>query len=367
MSEELYERILGCMVGNAIGDSFGAVVEFCFADRVEKLAGKPWVDELLPFPDDFGTHPVGVWRAAPPRGTGTDDTRNNHIFAECVIRNGGEINSHLLAMEYVDRYRDRAAFYPKYGELAEKHMGHMYEGSCAYLGMQELPSGRPAWVVCSQGNAFPTLWGLISLAFAGLLYVGDPERAYAKTFELSFLDLGYARDATAMMAAMISAALGGDVSGKQMVRLALETNPFDFRWRITAHELSKFLQLADEADSDQALVDAIAREVAHRHAFDPIDVLGQPAAAVYYCDGDPVRSIVMAANDRDLDENGNLKQLRDVDCTGGVAGALVRALHGVGAFPEDWLADVLKANKEVYGIDIEENARRFCEAVYGAK
>jgi len=367
MSEMLYDRILGCMVGNAIGDAFGAVVEFCSADRVEKLAGQQWVDRFLPFPDDFGTHPVGVWRAAPPRGTGTDDTRNNHIFAECVIRNGGQINSQLLAMEYMARYRDRAVFYPDHGELAEEHMRHMYERSCAYLGMQELPSGRPAWVVASQGNAFPTLWGLISLAFAGLLYAGEPDRAYVKAFELSFLDLGYARDATAMMAAMISAALGGDVSGKEMVKLGLETDPFNFRRRIMVHELAKFRQLADEADSDQSLVDAISREVAHRHPFDPIDVLGQPAAAVYYCDGDPIRSIVMAANDRDLDENGGLKQLRDVDCTGGVAGALVGALHGVGAFPEDWVEDVMKANREVYGIDIEANARRFYEAVYSSE
>ncbi len=367
MSEKLYDRILGCMVGNAIGDSFGAVVEFCTADRVEQLAGKQWVDQFLPFPDDFGTHPVGVWQAAPPRGTGTDDTRNNHIFAECVIHNRGQINSQLLAMEYVERYRDRAVFYPDYGELAEQHMRRMYERSCAYLGMEDLPSGRPAWVVASQGSSFPTLWGLISLAFAGLVYAGEPEKAYAKTFELSFLDLGYARDATAMMAAMISAALGGEVSGKEMVKLALETNPFDFRWRIMADELRKFLQLADEADSDQALVDAIAREVAHRHAFDPIDVLGQPAAAVYHCDGDPLRSIVMAANDRDLDGNGNLKQLRDVDCTAGVAGAMVGALRGAKAFPEDWVADVIEANKGIYGIDIEGNARRFYEVIYGAK
>jgi ADP-ribosylglycohydrolase len=90
-------------------------------------------------------------------------------------------------------------------------------------------------------------------------------------------------------------------------------------------------------------------------------------AAMYFCDGDPVRSIVMAANDRYLDEDGSLKQLRDVDCTAGVAGALVGALRGVHTFPEDWVADVLKANQDVYGIDIEANARRFHEAVYGAK
>jgi ADP-ribosylglycohydrolase len=372
MSEEVYDRILGCMVGSAVGDAFGAVVEFCRADRVEKLAGKQWVDQFLPYPDDFGTDPVGVWRAAPPRGTGTDDTRNNHIFAECVIRNGGEINSQLLAVEYVDRYRNREVYYPGYGELPERHLRYMYEPSCAHLGMMELPSGRPAWAVASQGidsaeYSFPMLWGLISLAFAGLLYSGEPEKAYTKAFELSFLDLGYARDATAMMAAMISAAVGGGMSGKDVVKVGLEVNPFDFRRRIMVDELRKLLQLADQADSDPALVDAIAREVAHRHPFDPVDVLGQPAAAVYRCDGDPVRSVVMAANDRTLDGNGNLKRLRDVDCTAGVAGALAGALQGAGAFPADWVSDVLKANRDVYGIDIEGNARRFYEAAHGSR
>jgi len=54
-----------------------------------------------------------------------------------------------------------------------------------------------------------------------------------------------------------------------------------------------------------------------------------------------------------------------VDCTGSVAGALVGVLNGVHAFPKDWVDDVLTANKQVYGIDIESNARQFCDAVYG--
>ena len=72
----------------------------------------------------------------------------------------------------------------------------------------------------------------------------------------------------------------------------------------------------------------------------------------------------MAVNDRDLDENGNLRRLRDVDCTGGVAGALVGALCGIEAFPDDWVTDTIEANKQVYGIDLEENAQRFYKMVY---
>ena len=64
------------------------------------------------------------------------------------------------------------------------------------------------------------------------------------------------------------------------------------------------------------------------------------------------------------DEEGNLVALRDVDCTAGVAGALVGALNGAETFPSDWVADTLEANKAVYGIDLEANARRLYGAVY---
>ena len=179
------------------------------------------------------------------------------------------------------------------------------------------------------------------------------------------MDIGYARYATAMMAAMISAALGGNISGRERVEIGLQTDPFGYgNGRLMASRVRRFLQIADAADSDQALVDALAAEVKHLSAFDPIDALGLPMAALYYSDGDPIRTIVMAVNDRDLDEDGNLKRLRDVDCTGGVAGALVGALCGIEAFPDDWVKDTVEANKQVYGIDLEENARRFQEAVY---
>lgn len=366
MSDKLYSRILGCMVGNTIGDAFGGVVEFRNAETVRAIAGKLWVDEFLPYQSDHGTHPLGVWEAAPPRGTGTDDTRNNQIFVECVVRNSGNINSQFLAIEYIERYRDREIFYPRHTDLAERHYRHLYSSSCAYLGMDSLPFVvDPVWVALARGNGIPTLWGLISLGLAGLLYCNKPEEAYRKTFELDFMDIGFARDATAMMAAMISAALGGNISGKEMVEVGLQVDPFSYgQGRLMANRIRKFLQIADESESDQKLIDALSPEVKHLHPYDPIDVLGVPIAALYYSDGDPIRTIVMAVNDRNLDENGNLGQLRDVDCTGGVAGALVGALCGIEAFPDDWVSDTIEANKKVYGIDLEENARKFSKIVY---
>jgi hypothetical protein len=365
MSDELYSRVLGCMVGNTIGDAFGGVVEFANAERLKRITGKHWADEFLPYEKSHATHPLGVWEAGPPRGTGTDDTRNNQIFVECVIRNGGIINSQFLAIEYIQRYRDRHTFYPRHADLAERHYGGIYRTSCAYLGMTEALSADPLWVALAKGNAIPSLWGLISLGLAGLLYQNQPEEAYRKTFEVDFMDIGYARDATAMMAAMISVALGGGISGREMVEVGFDTDPFGYgEGRLMADRIRGFCRIADDAESDEALIDALAPEVMHLHPYDPIDVLGVPLAALHYSDGDPIRTIVMAANDRNLDADGNLKGLRDVDCTAGVAGALVGALGGIESFPDDWVKDTVEANKAVYGIDLEANARSFCESVY---
>lgn len=352
------------MVGNTIGDAFGGVVEFFSAEALEKKVGeKLWVGEFMPYNSDSGPHHLGVWEKGPPRGTGTDDTRNNQMFVECVIRNKGFINSQLLAIEYIERYRDREILYPKHADLAKGHLRGMSEASCAYLGMDKLPSGRKGSDVLAKGNGFPVLMGLISIAFAGMLHPGDPEKAYRHAFELSFLDIGYAKDANAMMATMISAAMTGNISAKEMIEVGLDTDPFGYgKGRKMGRNIRKYMRIADEkAENDQHLINLLAPEVGHIHEFDPIDILGVPVAAMHYCDGDPIRTIVMAANDRDLFPDGKLKRLRDVDCTAGVAGALVGALRGIEAFPEDWVKDTIDANKQVYGIDLEANARRFCE------
>ena len=361
---DLYSRIFGCMVGNAIGDALGAVVEFYSAERMQKTIGSLWLDGLLPYSPDFPTDPYGVWQPGPPRGTGTDDTRNNQIFAECVIRNHGYINSQLLAIEYIERYRDVDRLPVAHQALAERHYRWAYDWSCAYLGMREMPPGEPTLAILQAGNTFPMLCGLISLAFTGLLYCGQPELAYTKAMELAYNDIGYAKDATAMLAAMISAALGG-ADAAQMIQAGLDTDPHHFgENRMMGQWIRRLLKVAASAPDDAALVQALAREVSVRHPFDPVDVLGVPVAALSFTAGDPIRSIVIAANDRDLDAQGNMLRLRDNDCTAGVAGALVGALRGVDAFPADWVRDVLQANKDIYGIDIEGNAQRFCAAVY---
>lgn len=88
-------------------------------------------------------------------------------------------------------------------------------------------------------------------------------------------------------------------------------------------------------------------------------------AIIRFTNGDPIRSIIMAANHRRIDDKGVLITMRDVDCVAMVTGVLVGAINGVSGFRKDWIEDVLSANTDVYGFDILENAENFYETVYG--
>jgi len=382
MAEDCLDKVLGCIFGATVGDSVGGPVEFKPPDFIHSLLnGEEWLEDMLPYRQ--GAHPLGIWVANAPRGTGTDDTRLNHIFIESVIKNRGHISAELLALEYIYRYRNHETIYPKkYWSLAKEFLENPYICSCALLGFDdpEIYRGLPPHVA-KNPPGLPNLMGLISLQSVGLLYPNDTQKAYAKAYELSsIMDIGFAHDATALLAATVSAAMSEEKKVEKIIERALKTNPFGFRNRrmtdasLSGHDfidicfhtptLPKFFEIVEKSRSERELILGLAKEGEYLHPFDPFDCLGVALAAIQYHKGDPVRSILAAANHRRVDGDGKLIRLRDVDCIAGVAGAIVGAINGLSAFPKDWVRDVAQANRDVYDIDIEKNARRFYDIVY---
>ena len=371
--EVVTKKFLGSNVGHAVGDTVGAPLEFWDKDRIPKHPqGTEWVDDLLPFAIKK-KHFLWVWVDDAPTGTATDDTRLNQVFVEAVIKYGTVISSKLLAAEYIDRYINRDKYYPDYPEFSTLQFRGGFASGCGLLDMEcPIRPGIPPSVLRSKsgGGGFPSLSGLLRVPAAGLLHPGDPEAAYRHAFELTYDDIGYAKDATALLAAMVACGFIEDLSPREAIRRGLETDPFNFGERRTMIQwLNRFLEMADEVDSDRELVIEVSKAVAERHPYDPIDVLGMPVAAAYRANGEPRRSILMSVNDRDFDENGEFEKFRDTDCTGSVCGALVGALTpgGIDDFPADWVAPTISANREVYGFDLEVNARRMCEVIASGK
>jgi hypothetical protein len=260
-------------------------------------------------------------------------------------------------------------------------MEYFYNRSCARLGMSGVDEADDGflWTYLNDVNGIPTLAGLLHLQSTGLLCQDDPEGAYRKAMILDFFDIGYASDATAILAAIVSAALGNaGRDAREVLDIGMNTNPFEIgqpdgtgRRMVgvdpmlpDAPSVPKMVQAAQAADSDEEAMVALGRICEPLHPFDPLEVLGVPLAVIRRAEGDPVRSILMAANHRKVDEEGNLVAMRDVDCIAMVAGVIVGAINGIDAFPDEWVDAVQRANEEVYDIDIKRNAGELYTAVY---
>ena len=365
------DKVLGCVVGASIGDSIGGPLEMATAERVRtELNGADWIDDMRPYRRSASPH--GVWVDNAPKGTGTDDTRYNQIFLESVIKHRGKINAHILAEEYIERYRHVERYYPKYITLAREQLRPWYSRCSGYLGIpSDEHSDIPVHVLDSDcfWGGFPAIVGLLVLSSAGLLWAGEPQQAYEKTFELAFCDLGYAKDATAMLATMIAMSVEGQLSPREIVQRAPDINPYaailnGFTGRQMTKRLEYLFELADGVESDRMLMNVLARECEHLHVFDPVDVLCVPMTIIYRTNGHPMRSILMACNHRILTPDGKLLKLRNIDCVGYVTGALVGAMRGLSALPDEWVSAVLKANRTVYGFDLVASAENFYATVF---
>lgn len=375
--EALRSRFLGCVVGSAIGDALGAPLELWDKERVaQHPQGTDWIEDLLPFVGRKKS-PLGIWRDDPPRGTATDDTRLNQVFLEACVKYGSLLNSKLLAAEYVDRYVNRDRYFPGYHDLATRQFALFFAIACGVLEVDcPILPGVPAYALRStaHGRDRPSLIGVYTMHLAGLLHPGDPEAAYRHAYELSYADIGYARDATALLAAIQAAALDENLSPRSAIRGALGLDPFRFGegqsgslapWtpRTMVERIGHFLDLADRAQTDRDLVLMLSREVTGLARFDPIDAVGFPVACCYRADGDPRRAMLMAVNDRYLDDRGEFVGYRDIDCTGSIAGSLAGAMAGIEAFPPEWVSSVVQANREVYGFDVEASANQLYDAI----
>jgi ADP-ribosylglycohydrolase len=201
---------------------------------------------------------------------------------------------------------------------------------------------------------------------AGLLHPGDPERAYIHAFELAYQDVGYAKDAPAVMAAIIAAGLDSALTPREAIEVGLKIDPFSFgEDRIVVSTIRRLIDLADSSMSDREAVIRVSKAVQDLHRYDAIDVLGTPVAVCYRADGDPRRAVLMAVNHRDLDDSGAFVRYRDIDCTGSICGAIAGALSpgGIHDFPEEWVSAAIAANRSVYGLEIEKTAQRLYDVV----
>ncbi|MBN1581075.1 MAG: ADP-ribosylglycohydrolase family protein [Anaerolineae bacterium] len=366
VAESVRSKIRGCVLGAALGDAIGGPFEFQPVEMAPIRDEKPWIDGLYPYTIEASPH--GVWAQPAPAGTGTDDTRYNWLFLELVTELGEMLTPHQLATCLLRMYQHPESAFPDHTRFTRLQFEHWEPVCCGFLGLRSVRFSdlEPDELLGRKlGLNFPILSGLITLTSVGLLFPGQPEVAYRAAFRTDFFDIGYAREAVALLAAILSLAVADDLTPKVLFDRVVQLDPLHLgsEWSqpFVKQRLTEFYPLIAGSKTDQGVAHALSVAFQHFNTFDAFRTLGVAFLSVLAANGDPVRSILIAANHVGLDNCGFPMRFEDIDCYAGIAGAIAGAIAGDLAFPPEMLSQVIQSNKDIHGIDLDDTISRFIE------
>lgn len=378
-----YDKVLGMLVGSAIGDAMSTGTEMWPRNKILAVYGN--IEELKSVvrqPSAEGTYK----HVMQPGGT-TDDTRWKKLASEFLItqENWGDISSTEFAGFLVDyylntqiaiknqeisdpepfesNYRDMM-FLKEWALVAKTYKDHLHE------------SYRTALDQFYGGEMTPA--GMLYTPVFGVVYPKSPTDTYSLAFDNAIFDHGYARDLSALVAAMVSEAFRTDISSQRLSYLLEQVDPKGFfNSRLigrTAHKIFiKAKEIVFEArtpvaiDSVDTLSNPLMRfewknftnkeliylhkaytlldENNHEIQFNPREIFLTILTAFEFCRYDFEKTMAFITN-----------YGRDNDTAGAIAGAILGASEGYQKLPKTMREQVLKTNLEELNIDLKKVA-----------
>jgi hypothetical protein len=388
--EVYHDKVLGLLIGSAIGDAMGAPTEMWSRDAIQFDYG--FVDQL----DDMVRAPSaeGTWKHNLPAGGTTDDTRWKEITIDFLrTQTPGQESAIAFASFIVDRYEQRIAEL----KATEGFDPRPYEENLMKMNfLQE-------WALIAKPFAEDDLLGYShalhkfyggEMTCAGMLYApmlaaarpADPEAAYQLAYDLGIFDLGYARDLTGLTAALTAAAFDADATPDSVINVNRSVDPEGyFASRLVGRSAYRFfhharriamearaLKLDPEAEPIQTpepfqhldplayaqlrrafdMLDEANREV----SFHPAEIYLITLTAMLYHDFEFDPTMVFITN-----------YGRDNDTVAAIAGAILGAYHGAAKLPVEMSQQVLRVNRDELGIDLEELAEEMTAWFYAKR
>ncbi|MER7014917.1 ADP-ribosylglycohydrolase family protein [Saccharopolyspora sp. NPDC000359] len=344
----LTERVLGCFLGGALGDSLGSDLEFITAEAITARFG----------PDG----PSGLREAYGVRGAITDDTQMTLFTAEGLIR--GSIANRMLGSDDplpevqlayqrwlhtqgVEWEAAAGAFLADYpapdGWLIEVPglFATRAPGKTVWRALARFGDGGPAGSFTERINDSKGCGGVMRAAPAAL-WSTDPAEVFrlaARTAALTHSHPAGYHSAGALAVIVQQALLGrGLDDGVWLALQVLET------WEDHEETTAALKAAVDLAEAGEPTPEEVAERLGGGW-------VGEEALAIAVCAalvGEDVEQALRIA----VHHGG------DSDSTGAICGNIVGALHGVAALPVDWLADLELR-------DVVEQAALDCVAEFG--
>lgn len=365
--QELYDRILGMLVGSAIGDAMGAPTEMWSREQIAREYG--FVQDLDSMVREVS--PEGIWVANLPAGGTTDDTRWKILTTEYLLTQSQEsldtkdFAKHILNQytSYVKEFQGIESTDPEPYENIQLKMGWLQEWS--KVSTPFIANNLPAYAD-SLGKFYGgemVCAGLLYASGIGIFYPGNPEKAYNEAFKLSIYDIGYAKDLTGLAAAMTAAGMKSNAT-KEDISATLRLDPQNyFESRLVGRSayvwVREAIRITEGADNIDSLPKTVRKgDPALAYAFGQLDLKQQDMP---FHAGEIFLQTLTAMMYSDYDFMGTLTFLtnygRDNDTTAALAGGILGAYYGFEKLPDKEKNQILKIGKEVLGQDLEEKAK----------
>lgn len=380
--EEYYDKVLGMLVGSAIGDAMGAPTEMW--DRKNIRIQKGYVDSLdLVLREQS---PEGPWLTNLPAGSTTDDTRWKHLGVEYIITQKQDSLNPVDFAKYIVKVYDQETV-----ELAtnSKEYENIERGYSHITWLIEWVKVAKPFInkdLIAFNNQLSKFYGG-EMSCAGMLYApvigayfpAQPEKSYQQAFGLSIFDIGYARDITSLTAAYVSKAMQSGVSYGDITLITREIDPENyFNSRLIGRVAYKSLEQAKsmvaeafsitekDIPSDLKLPSNFKRSALYyvqlQKAYSLLEAQLQRIpfhageihlinlTALEFSNGDFMKAMEFVTNFG-----------RDNDTVGAVTGAILGAYWGVRKLPTELVSKSIKTNKEIVGIDLEKLAQQLVD------
>jgi ADP-ribosylglycohydrolase len=291
---QLYDKVLGCLLGGEIGDAMGAPAEGLTYLQISEKYGTI---------TDFS-------------GFGTDDSALKHILCDAIEASGG----YPTADDWAEQWLHQEDMFLKKRLFWIPVMNGFWKIRAEGVSPREAGRGNMA----SSSSA-------MCISPMGIINPGNPRQAALETYDVaSPIHHNFCRDGACAMAAAVAAALHPQATVASILESASAHLP-----AISAKTLRSFIQetlaLARETGSyarfrERYYADYLLPDIAMPDSRETVPVA---LALFYLADGDPQQTILNGANFG-----------RDADTIASMAGALAGAYAGAKALPKAWLDKV---------------------------
>lgn len=340
MNEKLYDKILGCLMGAAIGDAMGAPTEGLSKDEIEAEYGGR-VTYYVDGKDNKYSYGNFI-------GEITDDASQMYEMAKAVADCGGELTVEAAAEALVRWSESYPKYYPRNA------------GATTSRVITELKAGKDPIALGKMGKYVgrgTTNGAAMRIAAAGLTAPGDLEKAVRNAVVMSSPSHGtqHAFSGACAIACGISEALTENATTVSIVKACIygarrgeEVGNQKARRAEGIRVINNIGTAMREALLAESMQDAEDRLDAWVGADGSIQASTAVSIGLFLAsDGNVEDTILGCAN------IGG-----DSDTNACIAGSLVGAFRGCSAFPESWVSQMRSANP---ALDLESVAKRLAE------